>query len=98
MGFLGKLFGGGKKQQAAVAEIAVECPHSVLVARWDSVQDMGHEDKATRFMCETCHEMFTPEEAKHLRDTMSERVTAQMQEIEAAAAAKAAASSEDSKG
>ena len=87
MGFLGKLFGGGKKQQSAVAEIAVDCPHSVLVARWDSVQDMGHEDKATRFMCETCHEMFSPEEARQLRDTMAERVAAQMQEIEAAAAA-----------
>lgn len=85
MGFLDKLFGGGKKQQAAVAEIAVECPHSVLVARWDSVADMGHEDKATRFLCETCHEEFSPEEAKHLRDTMAERVNAQIQEIEAAA-------------
>jgi hypothetical protein len=87
MGFLDKLFGGGKKQQAAVAEIAVDCPHSVLVARWDSVADMGKEDKATRFMCETCHEMFSPEEAKELRDTMAARVTAQMQEIEAASAA-----------
>jgi|SRR5687768_9951910 len=89
MGFLGKLFGGGKKQQAAVAEIAVDCPHSVLVARWDSVADMGHDDKATRFMCETCHEEFTPEKAKDLRDNLAARVTAQMQEIEAASAAAA---------
>ena len=87
MGFLGKLFGGGKKQQAAVVEIAVDCPHSVLVARWDSVADMGHDDKATRFMCETCHEEFTPEQAKELRDSLAARVTAQMQEIEAASAA-----------
>jgi hypothetical protein len=97
MGFLGKLFGGGKKQQAAVAEIAVDCPHSVLVARWDSVQDMGHEDKATRFMCETCHEEFTPEVARHLRDTISERVTAQIQEIEAAAGVSSEGASEESK-
>jgi hypothetical protein len=94
MGFLGKLFGGGKKQQTAVAEIAVDCPHSVLVARWDSVADMGHEDKATRFMCETCHEVFSPEEAKHLRDTMAERVAAQIQEIEAATASPEAAPEE----
>lgn len=87
MGFLGKLFGGSKKQQAAVVEIAVDCPHSVLVARWDSVADMGHDDKATRFMCETCHEEFTPEQAKELRDSLAARVTAQMQEIEAASAA-----------
>lgn len=97
MGFLGKLFGGGKKQQAAVAEIAVECPHSVLVARWDSVQDMGHEDKATRYMCETCHEEFTPDKARQLRETMSERVTAQIQEIEAAAGLSAESASEESK-
>ena len=87
MGFLGKLFGGGKKQQAAVAEIVVDCPHTVLVARWDSVADMGHEDKATRFMCETCHEEFTPEQTKDLRDNLAARVNAQMQEIEAASAA-----------
>ena len=100
MGFLGKLFGGGKKEQTAVAEIAVECPHSVLVARWDSVKDMGFEDKATRYMCETCHEEFTPEVAKQLRDTMAERVNAQIQEIEAAAGVtseSAEASSEESK-
>jgi hypothetical protein len=97
MGFLGKLFGGGKKEQTAVAEIAVECPHSVLVARWDSVADMGHEDKATRFMCETCHEEFTPEVAKELRDTMAARVAAQIQEIEAAAGSTGESTSEESK-
>lgn len=101
MGFLGKLFGGGKKQQAAVAEIVVDCPHSVLVARWDSVADMGHDDKATRFMCETCHEEFPPEQAKELRDNLAARVTAQMQEIEAASVAAsreaAGATTEDAK-
>jgi hypothetical protein len=74
MGLLDKIFGG--KKQEAVAEIQVDCPHSVLVARWDSVQDMGIEDKATRFMCESCKEMFEPAEAQRLRDTLSERVAA----------------------
>jgi hypothetical protein len=75
MGLFGKLFGGGKKQEAVVAA-PIDCPHSVLVARWDSVQDMGIEDKATRFMCETCKEMFDPAEAKRLRDTLAERLAA----------------------
>jgi hypothetical protein len=75
MGLLSNLF-GGKKQAAAAEVIAVECPHSVLVARWDSVQDMGIEDKATRFMCETCKEMFDPAEAARLRDTLAERIAA----------------------
>ncbi|HEX5141360.1 MAG TPA: hypothetical protein VFX19_10470 [Dehalococcoidia bacterium] len=87
MGFLGKLFGGSKKQDTAVAEIAVECPHTVLVPRWDSVQDMGREDKATRFMCEACHEMFSPEEAEALRNSVSERMSASLEEIQKAAPA-----------
>jgi hypothetical protein len=73
MGLLSNLF-GGKKQAVAVNVVAAECPHSVLVARWDSVQDMGIEDKATRFMCETCKEEFPPEEAARLRDTLAERI------------------------
>jgi hypothetical protein len=72
MGLLSNLF--GKKQAAAVETIATECPHSVLVARWDSVQDMGIEEKATRFMCETCKEMFSPEEAAQLRSTLAQRI------------------------
>jgi hypothetical protein len=72
MGLLSNLFGG--KKQAAVATVSTECPHSVLVARWESVQDMGIEDKATRFMCETCKEMFTPEEATQLRNTLVQRL------------------------
>jgi hypothetical protein len=75
MGLLSKLFGG--KKQVVVTEIGpIECPHSVLVARWDSVQDMGIEEKATRFMCETCKEIFSPQDAFRLRDTLAERLAA----------------------
>jgi hypothetical protein len=76
MGLLSKLFGGGKKQDVAIEVGSLECPHSVLVARWESVQDMGIEDKATRFMCETCKEMFSPADAFHLRDTLAARLAA----------------------
>lgn len=86
MGLFDKLFGGGKaKQQTAVVE-HVECPHAVLVPRWDSVQDMGHEDKATRYMCEACHEEFSPEKARELGENIAERLTAGMEEINQAAA------------
>ncbi len=73
MAFLSKLF-GGKKQSVGVDAAPVDCPHSVLVPRWDSVQDMGIEDKATRYMCEACKEMFEPAEASRLRDTLAERL------------------------
>ncbi len=73
MGLLGKLF-GSKDKEAATTTLAVDCPHAVLVPRWDSVQDMGHEDKITRYMCEACHEEFAPDVAIKLRDTINERL------------------------
>ena len=76
MGLLGKIFGGGKKQTVVTADTpTVECPHAVLVPRWENVQDMGIEAKATRWMCESCKKMFTPDEANMLRATLAERVT-----------------------
>jgi hypothetical protein len=81
MGIFDKLFGGKSKEtQTAVVE-SVSCPHAVLVARWETVADMGHEDKATRYMCEACHEEFSPEEGRRLRDTVAERMAASLQEI-----------------
>jgi hypothetical protein len=73
MGLLSKLF-GGKKEESATEAIAVECPHSVLVPRWDSVQDMGIEEKATRFLCESCKEEFDPAAAAELRSTLVQRI------------------------
>jgi hypothetical protein len=40
------------------------CPHTVLLPRWDDVADMGHEDRATSFVCEGCGEEFTPREVR----------------------------------
>jgi hypothetical protein len=51
-----------------------ECPHGVLTPRWDSVEDMGKEERATEFVCEACHKSFTPEEAQALKETMTERL------------------------
>ena len=85
MGLLNKLFGGKGKESAAESTIAVECPHAVLVPRWENVQDMGHEDKITRFMCEACKEEFAPDVAKQLRETINERMGLSWAEQEAAA-------------
>jgi hypothetical protein len=75
MGLLGKIFGGGSKKTVATVDTpTVECPHAVLVPRWENVQDMGIEAKATRWMCESCKQIFTPDEATHLRATLAERV------------------------
>jgi len=72
MSFLSKLFGGGKTKP--VAQVALECPHAALVPKWDNVQDMGVEDKATGYDCDACHKAFTPEEARTIRATLAERL------------------------
>jgi len=77
MGLLGKIFGGGDKKAVATTNTptpTLECPHAVLVPRWENVQDMGIEAKATRWMCESCKTIFSPEEATLLRATLAERV------------------------
>ncbi|RLT41278.1 MAG: hypothetical protein DWI58_09060 [Chloroflexi bacterium] len=53
---------------------APECLHNALTPRWDSVDDMGHEDRATEFVCDSCHAMLTPAEAAHARGMAAERL------------------------
>ena len=78
MGLLGKIFGGGTKKAAATTEITLECPHAVLVPRWENVQDMGIEAKATRWMCESCKQIYSPAEAQVLRDTLAARIALEL--------------------
>ena len=70
MGILAKLFGSAK----AAPVVEALCPHTALVPRWDSADDIGHEDRTTVYVCEACHETFTPEEAAALRDTAVARL------------------------
>jgi hypothetical protein len=65
------MFGGGD-EAAAVEER--ECLHGSLMARWDSSADMGDESKATSFVCSSCNERFTPEEAADVRKRAVERL------------------------
>ena len=66
MGVFDKLFGGnGKKESVAVK--APPCPHTALVPRWDNLHDMGSEDRASGFICEACHQEFTPQQASSLK-------------------------------
>lgn len=78
MGFVDKLFGGKKSKQPAAVLEPPPCPHAVLLARWDSVEDMGIGDRATRFMCEACHAEFMPEVARAMRQgSVAERLIGQ---------------------
>jgi transposase-like protein len=73
MGFLDKVFNKEKKEEAVVE--TPPCPHSVLVPRWDSIDDMGKEEKATHFVCEACQETFSPEDASRLRASEAARLS-----------------------
>ncbi len=78
MSFITKLLrrdkNGATETSAAATVEAPPCPHTALTARWDSVQDMGIEAKATSFVCSACNEEFTPERAAELRATERSRL------------------------
>ena len=77
MGVFDKLFGSNGKKESVAVETP-PCPHTALVPHWDSVNDMGREELATRFSCEACHEDFTPTEARVLRGgSVTERLVYQ---------------------
>jgi hypothetical protein len=76
MGLLGKLL-GRPEQEEIEAETSTKsdtCPHLALTPRWDSVDDIGHEDLATSFHCEACGRDFSAYEARSLRSSEAARV------------------------
>ena len=79
MSVLDKIFGGTKKESVAVE--VPPCPHTTLTPRWDSVDDMGKEELATNYICEGCHESFTPDQVRELQETpLTERIDFQRPE------------------
>ncbi len=79
MGFLSKLFGRSSDKvdelpARSPEEVQATCPHGTITGRWDSVADMGHEDRATKFVCEACNKEFTREEAQHIRATATSAI------------------------
>src|SRR5437763_6424838 len=76
MGLLNKIFDKKEKEAEPVETVqqSVECPHTVLIPRWDSVQDMGDESKATAFLCESCGVAFNQAEAAQLKAEASDKL------------------------
>lgn len=52
---------------------AVQCGHVALVPHWDSLADMGHQDRVSFFRCDACGTVFTPAEAFTLRHHQAEQ-------------------------
>ena len=74
MGILG-LFGGKKKTAATIEK--PPCVHASLVARWDAAADIGIEAKATKYICDACHQEFSPAEAVEVRQGIKDKLIAQ---------------------
>jgi hypothetical protein len=66
MSFLKNLFGHKEAPAASEAPAPIACQHVSLLPRWDSVEDMGKEDRAAYFVCEACGERFDPAAARKL--------------------------------
>lgn len=63
MGLLAKLF---RRGDAAPTDAPVQCPHTALTPRWDRPEDMGKEDLASSFRCDTCGAVFSGDEGRRL--------------------------------
>jgi hypothetical protein len=63
MGLLGKLL---KKHEAEPLPDLPPCPHRVLVARWDRAEDIGRDELASSYQCETCHQVLGAAEGRQL--------------------------------
>ncbi len=50
------------------------CTHGALAPRWHDPADLGREEKATSYTCESCGDTFTPAEAHRLQAERKERL------------------------
>jgi len=81
MGILSKLFGNKSEDPGGTStetETPLVCVHLVLAPQWDAAADMGHEERAARWVCAACGDSFTPSEQTALRASEVERVHALM--------------------
>jgi hypothetical protein len=63
MGLLARLF---RRGDTTLAETPVQCPHTALTPRWERPEDMGKEDLASSFRCDTCGAVLSGEEGRRL--------------------------------
>jgi hypothetical protein len=75
MSFLNRLLRRKEGPPAGEAEVSEPvCPHTALVPRWDSADDIGKPDKVDAYVCESCQGTFFGEEGERLKAAEAERV------------------------
>ena len=73
-----RIFGKHNSGAPEASTPEVICPHTVLIPFWDNASDMGREEKASRFTCESCHQEFSLVEAKGLRRAEATRLNEEL--------------------
>lgn len=63
MGLFDKL----RKRSGAAAIAEVECSHTVLTPRWDRMEDIGKNELASSYHCESCGATLAGEEGRRLQ-------------------------------
>jgi len=63
-----RLFG---KRNSPAEDSATTCVHGVLIPSWDRLEDMGHDERASRFRCEACGQAFSPAEARLVTEQLA---------------------------
>ena len=74
MSLFSKLFGRKASTVTVPEEQPLPCLHVGLVPQWNSGTDIGVEARASRFVCPTCAQDFTPDEARALRESEADRL------------------------
>jgi hypothetical protein len=59
------------------------CPHTTLVPKWESLAEMGQDDKASGYTCQGCQRTFTAAEGRDLLRTEGERLARLQKDVEA---------------
>jgi hypothetical protein len=67
MGVLDRILGKKKSSQKTEAVPAPPCLHAQLAPRWASAADMGKEGMANEYVCTSCGEHFSPDQAGDIR-------------------------------
>ena len=77
-----ELLGQRQRREAVTTATAAAapCPHTTLTPRWESVADMGKEEKVTSYTCQGCEQSFTAAEGQALKRHEAERVQATLAE------------------
>jgi hypothetical protein len=70
-----KLFGRRNEPQDAHEEHeAAPCEHMVRTPTWDRAEDVGREDLASGYRCETCGANLSSRDVARIQATESERL------------------------